>query len=191
MSIKESSAKDGVKTGEGNEVGLFIPLPSYLAKKYPSLGEKDKSPPHITFLYAGECPKDKISLFIKVCRDTLGYFNRPVIAILEPLDYFRHPDKDQSVAITPVRFDRDMGQLKELLKANLKEAGFEIQDSFPIYRPHVTLSYMEGLDSSYKGVVPTGSCLITEVEVWGLPKVYRISFLRGFEKKAAKYKRKI
>jgi len=186
-----ATASDGEKTGDGTEVGLFIPLPRDLAAQFPSLGGEDKSPPHVTVLYVGDCPETRIPLFLRICRATLARFDRPVRAKIEPLDYFEHPDKGRRVAITPIRFDRDMGQLKELLRENLVDSGFEIKDGFPIYRPHTTLAYLDGLDSKYEGEVPKGAWMCKDVEVWGLPKAYRISFQRKLDKQASKYTKKI
>jgi len=191
MLEKISSAVSGEKAGGGTEAGLFIPLPKNLASQFPSLGEDDKSPPHVTFIYVGACPPDKTPLFLKICRETLGKFNRPVRAKLEPFDYFVHPDKGRRVAYIPVRFDQDMGKLKELLRENLTEAGFDVLDSWPIYRPHVTLKYLGDMESPYKGKVPFGVWVFDTVEVWGLPKVHTISFIKKAEKTASKYLEKI
>lgn len=192
MLEKWASAGNGIKTGDGTEVGLFIPLPKDLAAQYPSLGEFDKSPPHVTFLYVGNCPKNRVPLFLRICQGTLSHFDHPIRAKIEPIDYFEHPDKGRRVAITPIRFDQDMGKLKELLRENLSDAGFEVLDSWPIYRPHVTLKYLEGFEAPFKGKVPSGAWIFNNLEVWGLPKVYRFGFLRGSQTKtAAKYVKKI
>ena len=62
-----AAAIDGKKEGNGDEVGLFFPLPKGLAVQFPSLGEEDKSPPHTTFLYVGSVPKERQSLFLNIC----------------------------------------------------------------------------------------------------------------------------
>jgi len=51
-------SKRAKKNIKDKSIGLFAPLPSQLAKQFPSLGEHDNSKPHITVLYIGKNVKE-------------------------------------------------------------------------------------------------------------------------------------
>jgi len=172
-----SSAKDGKKTGDGTAVGLFVPLPPALAAKFPSLGDVDRSPAHFTFLYVGTVQREQEPEFLDIVRGVVGSVVGPVRAELDGIDHFVHPDKGRRVAVTPVRFDKDLAALKWNLREALMDAGFRVDDKFPlVYRPHVTIAYMDGLDAEWKGSVPTGGWSFSGMEVWGLPTLEAVPF---------------
>lgn len=166
----------GRKTGDGEGVGLFIPLPKDLAKKFPSLGEKDDSPSHVTFLYIGDLQKDKPEQerLVETLRDILKRWWPGARATLGPVGYFVHEDKDRVVPHVTVDFDKDLSGFRHRVKQELLEAGFEVGDHWPEYKPHVTLAYLPGLDGKWEGPVPEGSWEFDEMEVWGLPELHKI-----------------
>jgi 2'-5' RNA ligase len=165
----------GCKTGDGHSVGLFIPLPRDLAKKFPSLGENDDSPSHVTFLYIGDFKgKRKQERLVAVLRSCLRRWWPSCRATLGDLAYFDHHDKDRRVPHVQVDFDKDMSGFKHRLRQELHEAGIDVGDTFPEYKPHVTLAYMPGMDSEWEGPVPKGSWDFDTVEIWGLPEVHKI-----------------
>ena len=177
FNYRTASAKDGKKVGDGTGVGLFIPLPDELSAQFPSLGSKDKSPPHATFLYVGNVPTDKETDFISVIAPLFAQFRGSVKGRLGDIDYFVHPEKEQRVAHLSVRFSVDMSSLRWNIRDALMAAGFDVQDSFPlVYRPHVTLAYLDGLDARFDGVLPHGSWEFNGLEVWGMSKVYEVGF---------------
>lgn len=166
---------NGTKTGDGDGVGLFIPLPKNLAKKFPSLGEEDDSPSHATFLYIGDFKnKKKQEILVEKMKDICRRYWPNIKATLSSLDYFDHPDKDRRVPHVSVEFDKDMSGFRHKVKQELLEAGIEVRDSFPEYKPHVTLAYMPGMDSEWKGRIPKGSWEFDTIEIWGLPQVHKL-----------------
>lgn len=167
----------GVKTGVGEDVGLFIPLPKNLAKKFPSLGENDNSPSHVTFLYIGDFKNEKKQKqLIDILRDSCRRFWPNIEAKLSGLNYFDHEDKDRRVPHVQVEFNRDMAGFRHKVKQELLDAGIEVGDSWPEYKPHVTLAYMPGMDSEWEGRIPKGKWDFDSIEVWGLPEVHKIRF---------------
>lgn len=165
----------GRKTGVGESIGLFIPLPKKLAKRFPSLGEDDPSPSHVTFLYIGDVKEaDKQDKLVELLRECLRKWWPGAKATLDKLEYFDHHDKDRRVPYVSVKFDKDLSGFQKRVQQELRDAGFEINDKFPEFKPHVTLAYMPGLDAVWKGNVPKGSWEFDEMEVWGLPKVHKI-----------------
>lgn len=172
-----ADAKNGKKTGDRTGVGLFIPIPKDLAEKFPSLGEDDRSPPHVTFLYIGEVPEEREQGLLDALSEAFQGKGWPAVqARLDSIDYFQHPDKERNVAHMAVRFSHPMAELRERVKNHLESKGFVVGDSFPVYRPHATLAYMPGLSSTYKGSPVTGSWWFNTIEVWGLPKLHTIPF---------------
>jgi len=180
-----ASAKDGKKEGDRSGVGLFIPLPPNLAAQFPSLKPDDNSPTHTTFLYLGEVAEEEEKRLLEVLQDVVTSSRwSGVRGKLHQLDHFQHPDKERSVAHMSVTFNHSLGELRTRLMSALDDAGLPCGDSFPVYRPHVTLGYMPGLDTKWEGQVPQGQWDFAEVEVWGLPKVHTLKF--GQAKTAAR-----
>lgn len=170
-------AKTGSITGDRSGVGLFIPLPKDLAAEFPSLGDEDTSPPHVTLLYVGPVAKDREAEFIEVLSEVLQQEQGPIRAWTSGIDKFVHPEKDREVFYVPIRFSRDFGRLKDKFRSALTDAGFEVLDSFPLaYNSHTTLAYMEGLDNTYKEEIPVGSWDFDAIQVWGLPKLVEVPF---------------
>lgn len=155
-------------------VGLFIPVPEPLAGQFPSLGREDSSPPHVTLLYVGPVPARRKGDFEEVVTKALSRESGPVMASLGEPDFFVHPEKDRRVWYSGVRFSKDVAEIRDRLWLALEEAGFEVQDSFPLaYNPHATLAYASGDGEAHshvrwEGPVPRGSWEFSSIEVWGL-----------------------
>ena len=175
---------EGKKQWGGTSVGLFIPLPKRLAKKFPSLGENDTSPSHVTFLYIGDVKGEKEQKhLIDTLKKVHGKWWPEVTGTLDGLEHFNHPDKDRRVAHVKVDFDKDLAGMRHRVKQELEDGGITVGDSFPEYKPHVTLEYMPGIDSpDYEGDIPEGTWKFKGMEVWGLPKVHKIKFGPSFYK---------
>ena len=170
----EKMAKAWNGTGDGTKVGLFIPLPPELGEQYPDL-EEDDSPSHVTLLYVGNVPKEREAEFLGILSDTLAKEPGPIRAWTDGVDTFTHADKDRTIFFTPIRFSRDIGEIKDRVRVALEEAGFDNVDRSPLaYFPHTTLEYRDGLvhEHGYGSdrFVPNGAWDFDTVQVWGLPK---------------------
>lgn len=178
---QKANARNGKKTGDRSDVGLFIPLPTELASQFPPLGKEDNSPPHATFLFVGSVPHADEDFFLSILAGVIGGLKGPVQAELSrEVEYFVQPAKARRVAVLPLRFSHDLAGLRWKLRSALQDAEFDVEDGFPlVYRPHVTLEYLTKLNESYKGVVPQGGWILNGIEVWGLPAVHNISFGDG------------
>jgi len=169
---------------DGESVGLFFRLPSNLADKFPSLKPHDDSPAHVTLMVVGDVEKDRYEDLLNTLRRSLKGFHAPM-ANLEGLDHFVHAEQGRAVGHVKVDFDKDVSGLRHRLKQDLSEAGFPVQDQWVEFKPHVTLAYMDGVDSRYEGEVPSGSWLADEVEVWGLPEIHKIPLRDPLAQKVA------
>lgn len=191
MQYRYANARTGKTTGDGSEVGLFIPLPPGLAQQFPSLGEEDKSPAHCTFLFLGEVPLNEQHNVLDTIQEVLEDLQGPVRAELMPMDYFDHPGKNRRVAVCPVRFSHDLAALRWKVRDRLIAVGCDVADSFPlVYRPHVTLAYLDGLYTRYREQVPTGGWVFDSIQLWGLPELHKIQFGNSTQKVATRFTRR-
>lgn len=170
------SAEDGKKTGDGTGVGLFIPLPASLSKWFPSREPIDKSDPHVTFLYVGALPAERVADFRRICEEVLSELRGPVEATLGPLSHF--DQEDNRVAFLGINFNKEMGHIRRVLRRELESNGFEISDRFPDYHPHATLQYLSP-GSRYDAPTPDGSWQFDSIEVWGLPDLLTLKWGSG------------
>lgn len=173
--IKEDLAegKTAAEKGDASKVALMLRLPDHIASQFPDLDEDD-SPAHCTFLHVGTVAGRETEL-LNLIQAEVASVSGPVRASLDGLDYFIHPERQRAVAYCKVRFSGYMDQLRDRIRTRLADAGFDIADMSPlVYVPHVTLAYLPSLDAIFEGEVPTGSWLVDEIEVWGLPSVGRI-----------------
>jgi len=109
-----------IHAAETSHVGLFIPVPEPLASEFPSLGDEDTSPPHVTLLYVGDVPADRRDEFLRVCQEVLAKEPGPIKAWTNGVDFFTHPDKNRQVFYVPIRFSRDMGAIRDRLTSGFQ-----------------------------------------------------------------------
>ena len=173
--MKKSDQHTGLKTGDYSSVGLFLPLPSDLARQFPDT-EEDSSPSHITFLYVGRVSPAREAAFLNIVSSQIRRMRGKLTATLNPRDIFSTQNDGRLRAIhhLPVSFSRDMSSMRRSMRRELMDAGFEVQDSYQVYRPHVTLAYMDP-GSIYRGPEPKGT-FEPPMEVWGLPQVHSYDF---------------
>jgi DNA ligase D-like protein (predicted 3'-phosphoesterase) len=166
-------------------VGVFAVLPDSLAKQFPSLGEHDDSKPHITIAFIGEVPKRQYDLLINTVKGVLYDHGPFEVTIDERPSYFaatKHSD-DCKVAKMGVS-GKDLHKLHHKLIDALKMAGIEMDNHFPEYKPHVTLSYLPRGQEKYEGKVPHGSWTVKEVEIWGCGRKCTLSCHKPISKRA-------
>jgi len=174
------AAKKWKPTGDGTRVGFFVRLPENLASQFPSLGDHDDSPPHITFFNIGDIPKDRQEEFTTRVKNLFLTFRGPVHASLGPIDYFVHPGKERTVAHLVVQFNKSIAQWRSRLHDLVLDMGLSVGDFNPmVYNPHVTLEYMDGLNTQFTGELPKGHWSFNSVEIWGLSKPHIIPFGLG------------
>lgn len=160
---------------EHDSAGVFIVLPKELAKQFPSLGEHDDSNPHVTVLYVGDVPKNKKDLFVETATNILEEQKPFELKLDDKVTYFeptKHSDNCKIAKISVV--SKELHTLHNKLKKALKEAGIQIDDHFPDYKPHVTLEYMEPPKEKFDGDVPSGSWTANSAEIWGSGNKKRI-----------------
>jgi len=163
------------QTGDGTEVWTGFRLPPEVAEGFSPLGDEDRSPPHVTLLYLGRVDLDRQDEVLDIIHSAVASWGRPTRAYHTGIDYFEQPFRDGRCAINRVRFDDDLSDLRHRLREALLDAGHGVEDGFPlVYQPHTTVAYLDGPEATWDAPVPGGEWVVTELEVWGLPKVHKI-----------------
>lgn len=164
-------------TGNGKSVGLFIRVPEELAAQFPVKFD-EPSPAHVTLLIVGEVPEGRREEFSRIVQDVCDTVHGPIKAHLAGVDHFVHPGGDRKVFYSPVRFSKDVAEIRDRLWVSLEDAGFEIKDGFPMaYNPHVTLGYIpDAHDGQWDGASPGGSWEFNTIEAWDLPELLTFEF---------------
>ena len=168
--VKRQSLKPQLskRAGDKPKAGLFAVLPPALSKQFPSLGKHDDSATHTTVLFIGAVPEDKYETLNGIVKDVAAGWKPFKVDLADDVSYFpatKHSD-GCIVAKMEVVSD-DLKKFHKDLKKAIMDAGIEVDNHFPDYKPHVTLEYMAPPKEEYEGDAPKGSWKIEEVEIWG------------------------
>jgi len=186
--VKKLSKRDEKKKDRKHGAGVFILLPKDMSKQFPSLGEHDDSATHVTVLYIGDVPEKKQETVYGVVRDVIKDFSPIKLELDKKPTYFpatKHSDNCKIAKMAVV--SKELHKLHKALKKALIEAGVEVDDHFPSYKPHVTLEYMEPPKEKFDGEVPSGSWTANHVQVWSCGNKKRIPFGKKSLSKRADY----
>lgn len=149
------------------KAGIFAIVPKELAKQFPSLGKHDSSKPHITVLFIGKVPKKQEELLKKTIKEVLKDQKPFKVKLDDRVSYFPATKQSDNCKVAKIKIiSDDLHELNKKLKKAVKDAGIEMEDNFPTYKPHITLEYMEEGKEKYDGDVPHGSFTIEKVELW-------------------------
>ncbi len=147
---------------EKDWVGIFIPLPSRLAKQFPHKKE-DSSKAHITMLYIGEVGKlvyDNVVSVVKSVVRSVPSFK------IEMEDYGEFENKEgDTIAHMIPRSETSLETLHQKLRKACERRHIQVDHFSGPFKPHITLKYIKG-NQKYKGPRPTGSWTVQALEVW-------------------------
>lgn len=146
-------------------VGLFIPLPERLARQYPPEGKEgeDSSPPHLTLVYIGDVPDDRIDELRSVLARIVQAIPPLELKLLPPTTF---ENKDgQTIVHSPVSGPL-LKKAHDAIDTALKRRGFDVQ-GYDEFKPHVTIEYVdEGEQPRFDYVRPTGQWIADSVGFW-------------------------
>jgi len=162
MKISTGLYKIAKKLKRVDSAGIFLPLPKHIAKFFPKKKE-DSSPPHVTILYLGGVLKSDKDAYKKVLEVALEKTSKLGKVFLDDLAFFKNQD-NQWIAHNPIRCE-GLGDLRKRIWKACEILGLEIQDSFPKFKPHATLAYLD--QKKYDKEVFVGSFNPTHFEIWG------------------------
>ena len=182
---RSRAAADWRPEGEGDRVGLFIPLPASADVLFPEK-DSDTSPAHITYLVVGEIPEDKRDKALSVMRKAFEKVPQSVLIQASSLDHFTNP-KGQSIAHLVPTFSDDLETPRKEIIEGLEDLGIEVKDhGKDRWLPHITLGYLDDEDDRWEDEVPDLEWNCSEIEVWGLPERMSIPFGSKSQPKRAK-----
>jgi 2'-5' RNA ligase len=152
-------------------------LPRQLAKQFKPLGEHDDSDPHVTVLFIGKVPKDKYAVIENIVKGVLKDLAPFELSLDDKVTYFKPSKHSDECKIAKMKvISKDLHKLHNSLKKALEDAGVEIDDHFPDYKPHVTLAYLDDPAAEYNAKIPKGRWVAESIEIWGCGKNKEISF---------------
>lgn len=158
----------------GKSVGVFLPVPADLG--FPQVGDHDDDP-HVTVLYIGAVPDGQRELLVKKVQEVVGGHPPLQLRLDEAVSYF--PPSESSDGKRVAKLGVQCPALADLhaeLWEQIEEAGIKVEHSFPDFKPHVTLDYIEP-GTSYAGEAPTGGSWITNaMEIWGWGEPIKVPF---------------
>jgi len=159
---------------DNKHVGLFIPLPSNVAKQFPEDGREgeDSSPEHITLVYIGEFHnelEDKLKNIVQIFASKTKPFS---VKLVKPKKFVN--DEGQTVLYSPVKSSK-LNKLHYALKQVLRTNQIPLNNKYPEYKPHVTIEYVSPEEKpKYRDLCPKGEWTVDAVWIWGASEPYMI-----------------
>lgn len=172
MSILTQLLKISKKIKRVESAGLFLPLPAEIAKFFPKK-EEDTSPPHITVLYFGKVLAADKNAYKQVIEIALEKTKIGKV-YLDDLSFFKN-EENKWIAHNPVRCE-GLADFRKKIWDACKILDLEIHDSYPKYKPHATLAYLD--EKKYSKDIFVGSFKPTKFEIWGFDQKISIPLPR-------------
>jgi 2'-5' RNA ligase len=158
----------------GESIGVFMPVPPDLG--FPSAGEHDDDP-HITVLFIGAVPNGQRDVLIKKVQEVVGGHPPLEMKIDSAVSYFPPTENSDHKRVAKLGVSAEgLEDLHKEIWEQVEAAGIEVEHSFPDFKPHVTLDYIEP-GTSYAGDAPIGgSWTANSMEIWGWGDPVEVSF---------------
>lgn len=166
------------QTGDNTEVGIFFRAPQKLNKLRGSLGQTDRSPAHVTFLYIGAVDKENENKLIQIVQNELSKLPSNVYFELEQkIRYFKNGIWSWP-AYQAVKVPKQIYQIRKNIKARLIENNIPVSDEYDIYKPHITRDYVD--PENLPKIEPISyKWKCDNIEIWGLSQVKKIEFSKN------------
>ena len=153
----------------GKSVGIFSVLPSNIANQFPKEGKEkeDDSPPHITICYIGSLPLHYEDKLVEVLKQSCKNIKPFLVSLKKPKKFINNDN--QIVLHSPVA-SKKLKNFHYFLKNELLRNLIPVDNKFPEFKPHVTISYCADKDelARYKNIIPEGEWMIDSVWIWGM-----------------------
>jgi 2'-5' RNA ligase len=177
--INESSSEPGKP-----RIGIFAKIPNEIAYLYPEK-EEDISPAHITMVHSiiprPKWTTDEFMGKIADCVDTMESIPVHINGVGE----FIHDNK--VVVFSKIGNELELCLWREDLKNMLLANGMDVDDTYPIFKPHITIKYLYDEEASeyVSGRHPLNkiniqkSFVMNEVYLWGKDMSIEASAMTG------------
>lgn len=165
-------------------VSLSFVLPDTTSGQSTQLND---SRPHVTLLYIGEVPNDRLNELTDICQNKLSEVGGSVTLQTEQIEYINDPPNNRTIAWQSVTSSYDFAPLRTNLVYDLSIAGFSVQDKSPLaYHPHMFVAYLDGLnaklDSNY--VPSTLRWTVSSIQLWHGENVTDLEMNKNAKNKA-------
>lgn len=158
-----------------DSVGIFAVLPKEIAAQFPIEGrqDEDKSPVHVTVLFVGSLVPAAEKKLLRVVNEVCEQINPFIVSLKRPRKFVN--DKGQIILHSPVKSGR-LVRFHDNLRAALLNAGIQIDNKFPEFKPHITIAYVNSKKElkQYKDIKPEGEWLLDSVWIWSTRSPYLI-----------------
>lgn len=148
-------------------VVITIPLPKRVSEEWPSLGDEDDSPTHITMLYVGEVCRKGYTRILKAVHDVCASV-KPFTIEMTDYGEFQNPGGQTIAHMIPrALHGTELAEIHERLWQQITGRGVEVQHIRDgAFKPHATLAYVES-GESYDGPKPAATWGCSYLDVWG------------------------
>ncbi|MDP3763693.1 MAG: 2'-5' RNA ligase family protein [bacterium] len=150
-----------------DSVGIFAVLPREIARQFPEEGrqDEDSSPAHTTVLYVGEVLPALERKLLKVVQEVCEATKPFLVKLKKPRKFVNA--KGQIILHSPVKSNR-LVRFHENLRSALLNAGIQVDNKFPEFKPHVTIAYCSNRKelNLYKEVQPVGEWVVDSIWLW-------------------------
>ncbi len=164
---------------DGTSVGIFLKAPPEIARQRPPLGDDDSSPAHVTVMYIGELKESRRDELMDLTRSVIGGTRAFDVRLAAKPSYFPPSDHSEGRKVAKMEILDGAGhplhRLRQKLWDGFRAAGFPFKDSWPKYKPHMTLGYIEP-EAEYDGPVPRGQWTVRGLDLWGWDPDEYVSF---------------
>jgi 2'-5' RNA ligase len=186
--MEKGAASKKDSNGDPSCAGVFVKWPKEIAKQFPSTSEFDSSPPHITVLFIGEIPKKHKVVAKEIIKRVCMEFDPFEVKLDNKVSYFPATKNSNGCKVAKLNIiSKDLKKLNKRLRGELESAEIKVDNTFPVYKPHTTIEYMESGKEKYDGVIPSGSFVVGQVEIWDGDDKEKVNIGRKISKRAGKY----
>lgn len=149
----------------GESIGVFLPVPDNLG--FPEAGDHNDDP-HVTVLFIGAVPNGKRDILTKTVQEIVGGHPPLKMKIDDEVSYFDPSESSDGKRVAKLGVSAEgLEDLHKEIWEEVEAAGIKVEHSFPDFKPHITLDYIEP-DESYAGEAPTGGGWTANAfELWG------------------------
>lgn len=152
----------------GESVCVMVPVPPQIWDQ--KVG-KHKDDPHVTVLYVGEVEPERKDDVLSIVQEAMAGSPPITMTMDDEVSYFPPSESSDGRKVAKMGMScPGLEEIRDTIWKNLEAAGIDVANSFPEFKPHITLDYIEP-GTEYAGESPTGSWTADHLELhgWGDP----------------------
>ena len=160
--------REAIKTSAAKKSScVALMLPPAAANQFPptdipDMPKKQQMPPHVTIFYCQDLTDKDAKTFEEAVRRAAARVE-PFGVSSNGLRHFRANNGDDAAHVKIV--SEGARKLNKYIKEELDKVGLKYDQTYPEYKPHATLKYMQP-GNTFQGKVPTFVVPIHGIEIW-------------------------